>query len=39
VGLDAVILTPISSAILRWLRFIVVGDMIFSLAQKWFGIV
>jgi hypothetical protein len=41
VDLDAVIFNSMSSTILKWLKFRVVGGggMIFSLAQQWFGIV
>jgi hypothetical protein len=38
--LDAIFFNPISSTILKWLRFrLLVGGMIFSLAQQWFVIV
>jgi hypothetical protein len=38
--IDAVIFNPIPATILKWFRLeLLVGGMIFSLAQQWFGIV
>jgi hypothetical protein len=37
--LYAVTFNPIFSTILKWLKFEIVGGMIFSLSQQWFGIV